>query len=70
MWWSNFTVNVSAINSPNPNLYASPVTDLSFVVYGNPGKFYWVVHATRHAIEVESYKTNIIIKGNGPYTYI
>lgn len=40
-----------------------------FKVFGPPGKFCWIVHSTREEFEVEPFKHNIIIKGDGPYTY-
>jgi hypothetical protein len=40
-----------------------------FKVFGPPGKFNWIVHVTREEFEVEPFKHNIIVKGDGPYTY-
>ena len=51
--------------------YSVEGTDKShvFKVFGPPGKFCWIVHATREEFEVEPFKHNIIVKGDGPYTY-
>jgi len=39
-------------------------------VYGPPGKFSYLVHATREEFEVEPLKSSVTVKGNGPYTFI
>ena len=65
----NFTVQVTAINSRI--VYgASEVEDSKFKVFGYNGKFFWTVQATRQEIEVEPSKSDVIVKGDGPYTYI
>ncbi len=65
----NFTVQVTAINSRI--VYgASEVEDGKFKVFGYNGKFFWNVQATRQEINVEPSKSDVIVKGDGPYTYI
>ena len=41
-----------------------------FKVYGEPGSFYWLVHALRHNINVEPNVRDVVVKGDGPYKYI
>jgi len=45
------------------------VKDGNFMVYGEPGKFYWHVYGKRATIEVEPYKKDISVQGSGPYTW-
>jgi hypothetical protein len=51
-------------------LVVSEVEDNSFNVYGDNGSFYWLVHASRENINVEPYKNDVNVKGNGPYKWI
>jgi len=65
----NFTVQVTPINSRI--VYGvSEVKDGKFKVLGDNGKFFWTVQATRNEINVEPTKSDVVIKGDGPYTYI
>jgi hypothetical protein len=65
----NFTVQVTPINSRI--VYGvSEVEDGKFKVLGDNGKFFWTVQATRNEINVEPNKSDVVIKGDGPYTYI
>ena len=41
-----------------------------FVVSGVPCRFSWIVFAKRNEINVEPYKKDVVLKGDGPYTYI
>ena len=53
-------------------LYASevdPATN-SFRVYGETGRFNWLVHGKRFDIEVEPNKADVNRHGDGPYTYL
>jgi hypothetical protein len=68
--WFDFAIIISAIGSPNPNIYSTEVINNSFTVYGNVGKFKWIVYATRGIIEVEPDKNKYDLKGDGPYTYL
>ena len=71
---SNFTIQVTPIyNINNETIKTHTVSEInnnSFNVYGNNGKFYWIVYGTRIFIDVEPYKKDIEIKGNGPYKWI
>lgn len=65
----NFTVQVTPINSRI--VYGvTEVEDGKFKVLGYNGKFFWTVQATRQEIEVEPRKSDVVVKGDGPYTYI
>jgi hypothetical protein len=68
--WENFDINITPINSPNPNIYASEVCDCRFTVYGDNGEFNWIVYATRHHIMVEPNKHEHELHRDGPYTYL
>ena len=41
-----------------------------FIVYGDKCSFNWVVYGKRHNIVVEPNKADVILKGDGPYTYL
>ncbi len=41
-----------------------------FIVSGEPGEFSWIVHGTRESFNPEPLKHEVIVKGDGPYTYI
>lgn len=65
----NFTVQITPINSKN--IYGvSRVVDGKFKVLGENGEFFWIAHATRKEIQVEPSKSDVTVKGDGPYTYI
>ena len=68
---TNFTIQTTHIyNGKNLTYSTSEIENNSFTVYGENGKFYWTVYGTRAFIEVEPNKTNVKVKGNGPYTWI
>jgi hypothetical protein len=52
------------------SLNVSEMISNSFSVYGENSKFYWVVYGKRFDIDVEPIKTNVNVKGDGPYLYI
>ena len=51
-------------------LLVSEVEDNQFNVYGTNCKFYWVVFGKRNDIIVEPLKSDVNVKGNGPYKWI
>ena len=53
-------------------LYASEVDPATnrFRVYGENGRFNWLVHGKRFDIEVEPNKADVNKHGDGPYTYL
>jgi hypothetical protein len=42
----------------------------TFRVYGENGRFNWLVHGKRFDIEVEPNKADVNKHGDGPYTYL
>lgn len=72
--FSDFTINITQIienDDDDINTYASGrVIDNTFKVYGKPGKFNWMVFAKRSDIKVEPNKSDIIVRGDGPYKYV
>jgi len=67
----DFTVQITPIYNGNIRSYsASEVVKNTFNVYGENGKFCWVVHGSRGPITVEPSKKDTIVKGSGPYVWI
>jgi hypothetical protein len=64
----NFTVNISPIT--HTLFSTSTVENGVFRVRGENGSFYWLVHATRHNIDVEPLVSDVNVKGEGPYKWI
>jgi len=68
---TNFSIQVSSIFNGSINNYnVSEVKDNTFVVYGNNGKFYWMVYGTRQELDVDPNKSDVVVKGEGPYLWI
>ena len=71
---SNFTINITPIYDDNAHeditLKCSRVLNNTFIVYGKNCSFFWHVFGKRLQLEVEPYKNNINVKGDGPYTWI
>ena len=51
-------------------LNVSLVKNNCFTVYGEPGPFTWILYARRQSIEVEPLKSEVNVRGEGPYKYI
>jgi len=68
----NFTAHVTPIyNGHNEKtMKVSDVEKGSFRVYGENGRFNWVVYGERSVIVVEPKKSNVEVKGTGPYKWI
>ena len=67
------TINLTHIYDGENKLYsATEINNNSFKVYGKPGKFYWIVHAKRKNTDfnIEPNKSDVNVKGDGPYKYI
>ena len=72
---SDFTVQLTPIYDGTIRasmLYASEVDPATntFRVYGENGRFNWLVHGKRFDIEVEPNKADVNRHGDGPYTYL
>jgi hypothetical protein len=70
----DFTVSLTPIHMKGQRrtclLEASEVNNGIFTVYGSPGPFHWVVFGKRGNVVVEPYKSQVEVKGDGPYRYI
>ena len=70
---TNFTIQVTPIYNESksiPNYSVSEIIDNKFTVYGENGKFYWIVHGSRSEIDVDPDKSAVVVKGIGPYLWI
>jgi hypothetical protein len=69
---NHFTVQITPIyNGQMPSVYAaSNILHGTFEVHGPPGSFYWHVHGSRGAINVEPFRSEVTVRGDGPYKYI
>jgi hypothetical protein len=70
---NNFTIQITPIHTPGQitGLYSvSELVDNTFEVHGQPGSFYWHVHGSRSELTVEPLKSEVTVKGDGPYRYI
>ena len=70
---TDFTVQITPIYEPGQPIatYASTkVVNGSFEVHGPPGSFYWLVHGSRGGINIEPLKSEVTVRGDGPYKYI
>jgi hypothetical protein len=65
----SFTVHVTPIGRPRL-LHTSPVEQGRFTVSGDSGPFYWMVYGTRNTITVEPERDQVVVMGEGPYTYL
>jgi len=63
--------NMNSLKTVKKQIIASNVINgEKFIVYGDKCSFNWVVYGKRHDIVVEPRKTDVILKGDGPYTYL
>lgn len=68
---NDFTVQITPIYNGKINiLNASEVSNNKFTVYGENCKFYWHVTGKRSDVTVEPFKSEVEVKGQGPYLYI
>jgi hypothetical protein len=70
---TDFTVQVTHIYDGRVKMFSASEVNLatnSFRVYGENGRFNWLVHGKRFDIEVEPYKADVNRHGDGPYTYL
>ena len=66
----DFTVSITAIGSPRLCGASEVEPDGTFIIYGGPGVYHWVVYAKRSELDVEPLKESIEVKGDGPYRWI
>ena len=68
---TDFTVQLTAVyDGIKVKTYNfSEVENNEFTVYGQNGKFHWLVIGKRHDIVVEPLKTDVELKGDGPYLW-
>lgn len=57
-------------NLNNIKLMASNVHNGKFKVYGLKCNFNWVVFGKRFSLDTSPNKNSVIVRGNGPYTYL
>jgi hypothetical protein len=71
---SNFTIQITPIqdniNESFKFYTTSRVINNSFTIYGPNGELFWQVNGERNKINVEPYKQNLILNGEGPYKWI
>jgi hypothetical protein len=71
---NNFTIQITQIYEDTQNdnivLKTSRVKDNSFNVYGKNASFYWVVYGQRGSVVVEPKKSEVELRGDGPYKYL
>lgn len=68
---SDFTIQITAVYDGHVKIYNfDEIQNNSFTVYGENGKFHWLVIGKRNDIDVEPNKSDVIVKGNGPYLWI
>jgi hypothetical protein len=68
---SDFSIQITGIYDGKMKLYnATEVVDGHFEVFGDNGKFWWMVHGMRNSIVVEPNKEDVELKGSGPYLWI
>ena len=67
----DFTVNITPeFNGKIRTLNFGKILNGVFKVYGESGPFSWFVFGKRHNIDIEPKKVSVVLKGDGPYTYI
>jgi hypothetical protein len=67
----DFTVQITGVYNGKVRAYNfTEIENNAFTVYGENGKFHWLVIGKRHDIVVEPFKTDVVLKGDGPYLWI
>jgi hypothetical protein len=68
---TDFTVQITPIYNGKINVVnTSELVNNKFTVYGENCKFYWQVTGKRSDVMTEPFKTDVEVKGQGPYLYI
>ena len=68
----DFTIQITPIynNKMIQTYNVSEVIDNEFKVFGENGKFFWIVYGLRSTFEVEPNKNQVSVQGSGPYLWI
>ena len=66
----DFTVSITAIGKPRLCSASEVESDGTFMIFGDPGNYHWVVYGKRHDIVVEPLKDSVSVQGSGPYRWI
>jgi hypothetical protein len=66
----NWSVSITSIGKKFNNLSTSEIDNGEFTVYGNNGKFYWIVYGKRTEFDIEPCKNSVEVKGDGPYKWL
>ena len=76
-YFSDFTIDITPIGKENKTIYSvsevehdKETDDVKFSVFGSNGCFFWKVFGKRLDINTEPNKLDVVLKGEGPYTYI
>ena len=70
---TNFTVQITPIYDPGQPIVTYATTRVingAFEVHGPPGSFYWLVNASRAPLVTEPLKSEVTVRGDGPYKYM
>ena len=69
----DYTVQITPIFTGSRLSVPHQVTEVEngiFTVFGQPGMFYWLVHAKRADLNVQPLRSDVSIHGYGPYKWI
>jgi hypothetical protein len=67
---TDFTIHLTAIGN-HASLWATEVQHNQFTVYSDrPIRFHYMVYGKRKELEVEPSRQDVVVRGNGPYTWI
>jgi hypothetical protein len=68
---TDFFIQVTPIYNGKINIYnTSEIDNNKFTVYGDNGEFFWLVKGRRMEIDVDPNKSDVEVKGKGPYRWI
>ena len=69
----NFTVQLTQIYEDADEPFArlrARVFKGGFYVNGDPCNFAWHAYGTRQQLDIEPLRSNVVVKGEGPYKYV
>jgi hypothetical protein len=70
---TDLTVQITHIYDGKVKVFSASEVDVennTFTVYGESGRFNWLVHGKRGSISIEPSKNSTTVKGDGPYKYV